>query len=247
MCDSRLVFMLPLLGMLAGCSADGRSPAEPGDAPADLKAVPIPPNASPGGKSLSAWAAAWWQWALGTPVTHHPILDPTGADCAEGQRGHVWFLAGSFDGSPVRRSCTVPPGTALVVPLINNAYFAFLSDPAETRTEEFVRSQVTCVEDAAFPLLEIDGRPVGDPARFLERSTLFDVQLPADNLFGATEADIPELLLSPSADEGFYLYLPPFAPGTHTVRWRAGSVACGFGQDVAYDITVQPGADRRTP
>ena len=92
--SSRFLFLLPLLGALAGCSTDGPLPAEPGDAPADLKAGPIPPNASPGGKSLSAWAAAWWQWALGTPAAHHPILDPTGADCAEGQGRHVWFLAG---------------------------------------------------------------------------------------------------------------------------------------------------------
>ena len=106
---------------------------------------------------------------------------------------------------------------------------------------------MTCVEDAAFPLVEIDGHPVADPERFLERSTLFDVQLPADNIFGATESDIPQLLLSPSADEGFYLFLPPFPPGTHTVRWRAGSAACGFGQDVSYDIIVTPGADRSGP
>ncbi len=51
--------------------------------------------------------------------------------------------------------------------------------------------------------------------------SLFDVQLPKESIFLATEHDIPELLLSPSVHKGFYLYLRPLALGAHTVEWTA--------------------------
>jgi hypothetical protein len=101
-----------------------------------------------------------------------------------------------------------------------------LSDPPEQRSEEFIRAQVACVQDAEFPLVEIDGIPVENPDRYLEQSIVFEVILPEDNLFGATEEDIPELTLSPSVDQGFYLLLTPRTPGTHTIRWQARSASC---------------------
>ena len=198
-----------------------------------------PAQSSPYGKSYSAWAASWWQWVLETPASVTPILDATGENCAQGQSGRVWFLAGAFGSDPVTRDCTVPRGRALFLPLINLAYFAFLNDPPATRTEEFIRSQITCVEDATFAVVEIDGVNVVNPGQYLEKSVVFDVLLPEDNLFGATGADIPELTLSPSADEGFYLFVAPLAPGTHTIRWQASSAACGFGQDITYHLTVK--------
>jgi hypothetical protein len=64
------------------------------------------------------------------------------------------------------------------------------------------------------------------------------VHLPADNLFGATADDIPGLLLSPSVDEGYYLFIQPLPPGEHTLRWQASSAACGFGQDITYHLRI---------
>ncbi len=85
-----------------------------------------------------------------------------------------------------------------MLPLINLAYFAFLDDPPETRTEEFIRSQVACAEEATFGLVEIDGVPVQDPGRYLEESVVFHIALQEDNLFGAPAG----FTLSPSVDAG---------------------------------------------
>src|SRR5262245_48114767 len=41
-------------------------------------------------------AGQWWQWAYSIPLARNPVVDTTGAFAAEGQQGHVWFLAGSF-------------------------------------------------------------------------------------------------------------------------------------------------------
>lgn len=232
---------LSLLFLLAACSENHDTPLSPGSVPtAPVPSAEVaPPASSAQGRSYAAWAADWWRWALENPATGNPILDPTGAACAYHQTARAWFLAGSFGGDPVVRDCTVPVGRPILVPLINLAYFAFLSDDPATRTESFVRGQVTCIEDAVFPVVEIDGKAVREPGRYLEHSVLFDVHLPTDNLFGATESDIPALTLSPSVDAGFYLLLTPLTPGAHTLRWQARSTACGFGQDITYRLAVE--------
>ena len=60
----------------------------------------FPLNSNPHGNSYSEWSARWWQWALSIPAATNPVLDETGANCAQGQSGQVWFLASSFSGIP---------------------------------------------------------------------------------------------------------------------------------------------------
>jgi hypothetical protein len=197
-----------------------------------------PIQSHPHGKTYGQWAALWWQWALETPASQNPVTDTTGAYCAVNQSGKVWFLAGSFGSGAVSRSCTVPPGTALFFPLANSFYGAFLTDPPEQRAEAFLRSQVTCIEGAPVSA-SIDGHPVASPQRYLETSSLFDIVLPEDNVYGVTEADVPDLTLSPSVDEGYYLFVQPLPPGQHQIKFSvAASSACAVPLDVTYNLTV---------
>jgi hypothetical protein len=199
-----------------------------------------PIQSHPHGRTYGEWAAAWWQWALGTPASVNPVLDETGENCAEGQSDRVWFLAGTFGGGEVHRSCTVPTGTALFFPLITNFYGAFLNDPPETRTEQFVREIVSC--QSAAVSAEINGVAVQNPLQYFEQSPLFDVQLPENNVLGLGEDAIPQLLLSPSVDAGYYLFLRPLPPGEYNIHWEASLLSCpggDFFQNVTYDITVQ--------
>jgi hypothetical protein len=198
-----------------------------------------PPGSTPLGRSYSEWAAEWWKWALETPTSVNPNLDTTGEHCHVNQPEDVWFLAGSFGTDPVTRECTVPPGRPLLFPLINVGSFAFPTDPPEMRTEEFLRSQVAPIEDAVIHV-EIDGVPVDNPRQYLEMSVVFDVFLPEENVFDTGE----ELTLSPSVDEGFYLFVFPLKPGEHTIHWQASSEAFDFSQDITYHITVPPPIQR---
>ena len=205
-----------------------------------------PIQSHPHGNTYGEWAAEWWQWALETPASVNPVLDMTGEFCAEGQRGHVWFLAGTFGYGEVERECTVPSGTSLFFPLINSFYGAFLNDSPETRTEEYIRQEVHC-ETPTELVAEIDGVEVKNPFQYVEQSPLFDVQLPEDNIFGVDESLVPQLLLSPSVDEGFYLFLPPLPPGEHVIHWSA-SWSCPYGdftEDATYNLTVSPGSRGR--
>ena len=63
-----------------------------------------------------------WQWAIAIPASHSPIFDKTGNRCGIAQRGDVWFLAGST-GAKVTRTCSVPAGVRLFVPIVNTFCF----------------------------------------------------------------------------------------------------------------------------
>jgi hypothetical protein len=198
----------------------------------DLTPRLAPIHTKPAGQTYGRWAAERWQWALGILGAVNPLTDPTGAHCAQRQVDAVWFLAGTFFSTePVVRACEVPEGRSLFFPLINNFYGAFLNDPPETRTEAFVRAAARCTAPAEISVW-IDDFHVPKPTRF------FTVQLPPDNVFGADDTTVPELVLSPSAEQGYYLFVRPLSAGPHTILWLATGCVPGFSQDVTYHLTV---------
>jgi hypothetical protein len=195
--------------------------------------------------------AQWWQWALQASAADTP-LDADGTDCRVGQQGRVWFLAGTFGpgdpANPTERSCDVPEGSAIFFPVLTNFYGAFLSDPSDQRTADFVRSATdSCDSNTVRDLsVTIDGVAVKNPEKYYSSSgdsSIFQIQLPADNLPGFTPEDVPELMLSPSAHQGFYIYLNPLRPGPHTIEWT-GTWDCDGSattESVKYDLNVLTG------
>jgi len=218
---------LMTIGMILGLATVSQVAAA---APTFAPAPPTRPHLKP----YSDWGALWWQWALETPASVNPVLDTTGVNCAQNQRiPGVFFLAGSFTSGTFQRTCTVPVGSSLLIPILSATYLAQQTDPPEQRTEAFIRSQVTCVEQNPVLALSVDGVALANPKSYLEKSSIFSVNLPADNVFG-----VPAQLLSPSVDEGYYGFVEPLSPGQHTVK-IASSSGCGVTEDVTYTLNVQ--------
>jgi hypothetical protein len=201
----------------------------------------LPPQSRPHGKSYSQWAAEWWQWALEADASENPLTDTTGEFCHVDQGGHIFFLAGTIIDPSVERSCTIGTGKALLFPIVNSFFGTLPSDPPEQQTEEFCRASVEPIIDQANVLsLSVDGKTASELLRFAERSVLFPVQLPENNLFGVDDPDPADRLVFPTCDAGYYVFLPPLPPGEHTLHWTA-STANGIEQDVTYHLTVVPG------
>jgi hypothetical protein len=204
----------------------------------------FPPGAHPYGQSYSQWAADWWTWVLTQPAAVNPLLDPTGAHCAQGQSGRVWFLVGTFGGGTATRSCTVPKGTALLFPVLNSFSGATRTDPPEQQTEAYQRMVVTPPMRAATNLrASIDGIAVPDiKRRYFEESVVFRVVLPADNIFGVNRLCEPSTtpdagcVVFPTVDAGYYLMVKPLKPGTHIIHFT-GTAAFGT-VNVTYTINV---------
>lgn len=236
----RLLVLTVLVMALIGLSAPPATSEERGT---DLSQLIAPIWSQPGGQTYGRWAAEWWQWSLGVPAATNPLTDTTGENCDQRQVDKVWFLAGSVVG-PVVRYCEVPAGRSLFFPLINNIYGAFLNDPPETRTEEFVRAAGSCTEPKPPKIsVKIDGYKVSKATQFFtgasgSQSPFFNVQLPAGNIFGFDETVVPELVFSPSAEQGYYLFVRPLRPGAHTIQWTASGCTPGGSQDITYHLTV---------
>jgi hypothetical protein len=232
----RFKVLVGLFAFIGAASAQADDPT-PRIAPIDKK---------PAGQTYGRWAVEWQQWAVSIPAAVSPLLDTTGEHCAQRQVDKVWFLAGTFGPGPVTRTCTIPPGKSLFFPLISTAYFAFLNDAPDTRTEEFVRAAGSCTEPATISV-SIDDFKVPKPTRFFtgasgSQSPFFNAQLPPGNVFNLNETQAFELGLSPSAEQGYYLFVRPLRAGTHTIRWIASGCTPGNSQDITYHLTVVPGA-----
>lgn len=197
------------------------------------------PGSSPRGLTYARWQTRWWKWLLAQPSTVNPAADATGADCAQGQSGDVWFLAGNFGGATTR-NCTIPSGKALFFPVVNVVWVQFKTDPPATVKD--LRQQLRPALLPSTLSVTIDGRPVVKPEQYLDESTVFTARLPDDNIFGVDDTlcdrdRAGRLACSPSLDLGYYLFVRPLSKGAHTIRFTAATPV-GFSLDVTYNLQV---------
>jgi hypothetical protein len=187
-----------------------------------------PPQSRPYGLTYGEWSARWWKWALEVTAENSPLLDTTGSNCAVGQAGSVWFLAGtSGPGDPVVRTCDIPIGTSLFFP-VGNAFCAAEGDgsfEAQQQCAADFFAEITSLE------AEVDGVSVEDLMNYRAQSPAFDLVLPSGNIF-----DAPPGVYSPAAADGVYLMVRPLSKGEHTVHIRAEFGAEAI--DVTYFLTV---------
>lgn len=139
-----------------------------------------PPHSHPHGKTYAEWSELWWQWALSFPAAQYPPVQEGAIDCSLGQSGSVWFLAGTF-GTGTTRSCTVPTGTALLIPIVNviNDYPCpdpnFKPAPGQSM-EDFLTEGAQAFIDTATDLhVVVDGQPLHDLFDYRATSDLFDL------------------------------------------------------------------------
>ena len=206
----------------------------------------IAPNSVTFGRTYSEWSAAWQQWALSIPVANHPLFD--NGDCSVGQSGPVWFLGGKFcaNNTPncgtnnVVRSCSVPTGKALYIPVLNAEWSVLeLNDPKVQIAD--LRSFAASNMDAAANLsFEIDGAAIPHlQDRFRVQSTAFVFTIPDDNLFTAVgEGFFTGGSYFPGVDDGVYVMLSPLPAGPHQIHFHGSFPLYNFTLDVTYHLMV---------
>jgi hypothetical protein len=213
----------------------------------DANSRVFPVKARPRGLSYGEWLARSGQWAFSLPQDAHPLFDT--ADCSAGQSGKVWFLAGTVgvDVAPgvilqeAHRSCTIPSGTALFVPILSG--FGATIQGVDSLTDEELRAGAKAGGDAILPeslRLVIDGRSVTDLQDFRVQSPVFTFgPLPENNIFGAPAGATGRAVI-----DGYAAMLKPLPVGTHTIQFAATVVDQSAGitviEDISYTITVVP-------
>ncbi len=129
--------------------------------------VVLPPDAEVEGLDLAAWSARSWQWFFSLPQEVNPFFDATGETCGYGQSGPVFFLAGAEGG--VERSCIIPQGVYVYVPLIGSECSTVEPPPFFGRDETELRrcageavDQAESALDMSAMAVTVDGETVGD-------------------------------------------------------------------------------------
>jgi hypothetical protein len=182
-------------------------------------------DARPYGKSIERWSELLWSYIYAQPIDQSPFLDTTGADCAVGQKGPVWFLPavpGATLGTSVTRTCTIPRHRAILLqlasamndypcpdpafkPAAGQSLFDFLSAPVNPEIAAVTGFEVS-----------IDGTKIEEPLGY--RFTSDDVftftgdpSLTAS--FDTCVTGRPQKAIS----DGYYLMFKPLSPGAHTI------------------------------
>jgi hypothetical protein len=187
-----------------------------------------------------ALTAQWWQWALSIPAASNPVADTSGEYCMVGQRGGVWFLAGTFTGTPTERTCTVPANVPLFFPVINYIYFNTpdCDQGGISYTAKELRAIIAPTIDGASDIAAtLDDRPIKGVRRV--KSEVFATVLPAFSLFdpSGTICLTPGEIYSPSVDDGYYVRLRALSEGQHRLAFR-GTNADGFAINVRYTLNA---------
>ena len=185
----------------------------------------FPRDAVPYGNTYGEWSARWWQWLLAIPTPLNPNLDTTGQHCQEGQAGPVWFLAGAFSPGIGLRSCTVPAGKAILLPLTNTLFGsgAFDCKPTVPKTSCDInairRAAANDIDSRTFPTVQIDGTSVDNVIDFRVQSPVITLTYPKDNvialLFG--RPSVHEGTYTPNVSDGYFLIIAPLSHGAHTI------------------------------
>lgn len=195
-------------------------------------------DSKPYNLTYSEWTAKWWQWAFSTPREANPVLDEDGKNCAQGQSGPVWFLAGTFGGSVVRE-CTIPAEKSIMFPILNSecsyAEFPNLKTESELRDcAKTFQDQVTQIETT------IDGVGLQGLEKYRVQSPLFNLTLPENNALGI---QVPS---TQAVSDGNWVFLKPLTPGKHEIHSSGSSVdftttsTNTFATETTYHLTVEP-------
>lgn len=185
----------------------------------------------PYGYSYGEWTVKWWQWAVSSPVDINPIVDETGSYANINQSGPVWFLAGTLGENRIPvRNCIIPPGKALLFPVINYEINQ-LEDPRLSTEKAMVENVVEDINDIVKKEAVFDG--MGIPAYRVQSSpNVFYFEVCENNWLGIKPG------LVKAAADGYWVFLKPLKTGTHSIYFH-GSCSGGLRNSTAkYTVNI---------
>jgi hypothetical protein len=185
-------------------------------------AAPTPTVAPP----RASLTAEWWKTYVSIPASEDPA-----SRCDLGI-DNVVFL-GATTGGSVKRSCTLPAGTSILVPLINVECSSLDPPPFFGRTPA---EQRACAEgfadDFTDLFLTINKVSVGNLSRLRVQSQPFTFSPVEGNMFGIPAGT------GGSVSDGYWALIGPLAAGKYDVSFGGSYPPGPFSTDTTYRLTV---------
>jgi hypothetical protein len=201
-------------------------------------------QAHPYGADMATWGERAAQWIYAQPFAHNPLFDQTGADCAVGQQGPVWFIP-PIAGPPVfsgSRTCTIPEDTAIFLDIGHdlNDYPcpdpSFQPAPGESLYDFLIRTDLPIMDSVDLLEVSLDGQPFSDVLgyRFIS-DDLFSITGDTSlQFFDPCITGAPQ----PAIVDGFFMMFKPLEPGAHTI-FVHGTNTFGADKTFTYHLTVE--------
>lgn len=203
----------------------------------------FPPGGKPYGLSYPEHIQNWWKWLLAIPAKDNPINDVTGEKCSLGQENtnNSVFYLGINNGGVSDRTCKVPVGKGLLIPVMQveisdlempGASVKELSEAAK-KDQDSVNSLYLKIDDKEYKYDNL--------TKYRTHTEPFQTFWPNDAAFGIVKGGN-----STAVADGFYILTEPLTAGNHTIHYKS-SLICGepdcadpnFVQDIKYNIIVQ--------
>jgi hypothetical protein len=205
----------------------------------------LAPYEAVAGTSQGTHSANWWVWASEQSSPVNPLMDTTGAQANNLQRGSVFFLGGTFGSTDdptvpaATRHYRVPGGKHLFFPMLNVENDNITYDPDVSVLQ--LRADARSFMDNPLKLLgTIDGIPIPNPMSLRVTSPEFAFTLPVDNIYKVIDPRYVDGMLSgPAISDGYWLMLAPLSPGSHVIEY-GGQVQSGFATAVRAIVDVVP-------
>lgn len=182
------------------------------------------------------YANMWWQWAVSMNSAESPVIDKTGEKCGVNQAGPVWFLAGGYGTSKIRRECSIPSDKYIFFPVINTIFYP--SDPEANLSCESVKKEAAVNNQhlRSFKVAVDDQVLVNPVFHRVSSNKCFD-------LVARKENNPKQLEAYPSATDGYWIMLKPLSVGTHRISFHAeyhqpGRIYGKMTQDIEYIIEI---------
>lgn len=196
----------------------------------------LPPHATVNGKTLGQYSAEWWQWTNSMPASQSPLQDTTGEKCAVGQRGDVWFLAGTYGSGKVSRYCEIAKEKYIFFPVINMVYWP--PDGETGECQDMQRGAALNNDELLQIVVELDGQPISNARSHREKTdACFD-------FYARVPRELNPPKAYPAASDGYWIMLKPLPVGQHILRYTASynRPQGAYGdmvQNIEYRIKVQ--------
>jgi hypothetical protein len=167
-------------------------------------------DSAPYGIPYNEWLAKWWQWSFSIPTPQHPRDEYTPVKCALNQEGPIWFLADQLGGRE-ERTCTIPAGKAIFVPLLVGECDYSLP---EVKSDDALRRCAMAGNEYGVIEATVDGVKLKNLEQYRTQSGFFNITIPEDNIYNALAGTFKALT------DGFFVFLEPLPPGKHDVHLK---------------------------
>jgi hypothetical protein len=207
----------------------------------------FPLDSEPFGMSYEDWTIQFWRWLCSIPADRNPVTDRTGLYCREAQVGQPLFNLAFSDMGGAERTCTLPAGQHLLIPL-NVVLISLAEFPGATTDAHLEDLAIADESSNPFIFLSVDGKDsskleligggnLTNLKEFRVRSRAFDVNITDNPIFGLPGP-------TRAVSDGYWVILEALPPGPHQIHFKARLTnpltdRLFYSVDVKYTITVR--------